>query len=57
MSDTIALSKWWQTPSAQAAIQRAADERRRRLEQVKEQFKARKEELRRAVEQESEVTQ
>jgi hypothetical protein len=39
------LSKWWQTPSAQAAIQRAKDQRLERIKKFKLDMAERKAKL------------
>ena len=39
------LSKWWETPSAQAAMKRAKDQRLARIAKVKDDFRARKQKL------------
>ena len=38
----VELSKWWKTPSAQRAIERAAAERRERLDLLKRKMAERK---------------
>jgi hypothetical protein len=38
----VQLSKWWRSESAQRAVQRAATERRERLEQLKQRMAERK---------------
>lgn len=47
----IQLSKWWQSDSAQRAIERAALQRRERIEVMKRAVAQRKAELQTAVEQ------
>jgi hypothetical protein len=44
MTDDTLLSKWWRTPSAQAAAERAKQSRRERLNKVREDFAARERE-------------
>jgi hypothetical protein len=39
------LSKWWKTPSAQAAMKRAEENKRMRIEVMKQQFAERKAKL------------
>ncbi len=41
-TESTQLSKWWKTPSAQAAFARAANARRERIEKMKMQFAERK---------------
>lgn len=37
------LSKWWATPSAQAAFKRVEEERKRKIEEMKAKIAAKKE--------------
>ncbi len=41
--ETVMLCKWWRTDSAQASIQRAANQRRERLEKFKQEQQQKKE--------------
>lgn len=45
------LSKWWKTPSAQAAFKRAADARRLKIEALRAAVAARKAQLKREAEE------
>lgn len=47
-TDQPLLSKWWQTQSAQAAIQRAKEQKKQQIIKMREAFAHRKAELQRA---------
>jgi hypothetical protein len=49
------LSKWWTTPSAQAAMRRAEEVRRERITKMKIAFAAKKARLQREVNEWKEV--
>ena len=50
-NEKVQLSKWWKTPSAQAAFKRAEDARRERIAKVRAAFAARKAQLKREAEE------
>lgn len=45
------MAKWWTTPSAQAAMKRAKDNRRKRLDDLKKRVTERKEKLQQEIEE------
>lgn len=45
MSTDVPLSKWWTTPSAQAAFARAKAERQQKFEQMKRRIADKKQQL------------
>ena len=47
--EEIHLSKWWETPSAQAAFRRAEERRKERIAKVRETFAAKQKALADAV--------
>jgi hypothetical protein len=49
--ETVQLSKWWRTPSAQAAFARAAEAKRQRIAKLKRDLAERKARLKRDVEE------
>lgn len=51
MNEKNQLSKWWKTPSAQAAFKRAADARRLKIEALRAAVAARKAQLKREAEE------
>lgn len=50
MNGATLLSKWWQTESAQRAFARAAENRRARIDVVRERFNSKREALASEVE-------
>jgi hypothetical protein len=48
-TNTVQLSKWWMTPSAQAAFKRVEIARQERIAKVRAAFAAKKQELQDAV--------